>query len=315
MSDFDFEAAREAYRQRSERALASRLPGAAEVPQRLCQAIRHACLSGGKRFRATLVYACGEVAGAAAQQLDAAAAAVEMIHAYSLVHDDLPAMDDDDLRRGQPSCHMAFDEATAILAGDALQARAFEILSADPDPDSNSDSDPDSDPAPAPAFPAERRLQMVETLAWAAGTRGMAGGQALDMAATGAPANLAELRRIHRLKTGALIRASARLGGLASPRAGEELLESLDEYAANVGLAFQIVDDILDGTAASETLGKRGGADRRMQKATYLTMLGVEKARAEARNLCRNALESAASLGDNAIFLQQLAHFAIHRTS
>ncbi len=307
MSDFDFDSARESYRQRSERALASRLPDSAEVPQRLCQAIRHACLNGGKRFRATLVYACGEVAGAAAQQLDAAAAAVEMIHAYSLVHDDLPAMDDDDLRRGQPSCHVAFDEATAILAGDALQARAFEILSADPDSDSA--------PAPAPTFPAERRLQMVETLARAAGSRGMAGGQALDMAATGAPANLAQLRHIHRLKTGALIRASARLGVLASPRAGEELLESLDEYAANVGLAFQIVDDILDGVAASETLGKRGGADSRMQKATYLTMLGVEKARAEARNLCRNALESAASLGDNAIFLQQLAHFAINRTS
>ncbi len=292
-----FESVWESCRERTERALSSRLPGAADSPERLHQAIRYACLDGGKRFRAMLVYACGELAGAATEQLDAPAAAVEMIHAYSLVHDDLPAMDDDDLRRGRPTCHVAYDEATAILAGDALQALAFEILCNDP----------------ALAVSAGRRLRMIETLANAAGPGGMAGGQALDMAAAGGSAGLARLQRIHELKTGALIRAAARLGGLAAPEADEAFLERLDRYAASVGLAFQIVDDILDEAAAGETLGKRGGADRRMQKATYASLLGLEKARAEAQKLCRNALETAAALGDNAGFLQQLAHFVVNR--
>ena len=251
-----------------------------------------------------LVYACGELAGATPAQLDAPAAAVEMIHAYSLVHDDLPAMDDDDLRRGRPTCHIAYDEATAILAGDALQTLAFEILCTDP----------------ALAVSAERRLRMIETLARATGPGGMAGGQALDMAAAGSAElvqDCAQLIRIHELKTGALIRAAARLGGLAAQandRANEEWLARLDEYAASVGLAFQIVDDILDVAAAGETLGKRGGADRRMQKATYVSVLGVEKARAEARKLSQNAIETAASLGDNTKFLEQLAQFVVNRS-
>ncbi len=270
--------------------MASRLPGAADSAERLHQAIRYACLNGGKRFRAMLVYACGEVAGAAPSLLDAPAAAVEMIHAYSLVHDDLPAMDDDDVRRGRPACHIAYDEATAILAGDALQALAFEILCGDP----------------MLAIPAERRLQMIDTLAQATGPCGMAGGQALDMAADGGSAapTLAQLKRIHELKTGALIRAAARLGGLAATQAEEGLLAHLDQYAASIGLAFQIVDDILDGNEA----------DRQRQKATYMSVLGVEKARDEAQKLCQNALESAASLGDNARFLQQLAHFVVNRS-
>ena len=255
-----------------------------------------------------LVYACGELAGATPAQLDAPAAAVEMIHAYSLVHDDLPAMDDDDLRRGRPTCHIAYDEATAILAGDALQTLAFEILCTDP----------------ALAVSAECRLRMIETLACATGPGGMAGGQALDMAAAGSAElvqDCAQLRRIHELKTGALIRAAARLGGLAAQandrandRADEEWLARLDQYAASVGLAFQIVDDILDVAAAGETLGKRGGADRRMQKATYVSVLGVEKARAEARKLSQNAIETAASLGDNTKFLEQLAQFVVSRS-
>ena len=304
-----FESVWESCRERAERALSARLPGAvsapaptsASSPQRLHQAIRYVCLNGGKRFRAMLVYACGELAGATPAQLDAPAAAVEMIHAYSLVHDDLPAMDDDDLRRGRPTCHIAYDEATAILAGDALQTLAFEILCTDP----------------ALAVSAERRLRMIETLARATGPGGMAGGQALDMAAAGSAElvqDCAQLRRIHELKTGALIRAAARLGGLAAAQANEEWLARLDEYAASVGLAFQIVDDILDVAAAGETLGKRGGADRRMQKATYVSVLGVEKARAEAQKLSWNAIETAASLGDNTRFLEQLAQFVVNRS-
>jgi len=297
----DFQSACRAYRERAERALSSRLPGPDAAPARLGDAMRYACLGGGKRFRAMLVYACGETAGAAPGQLQAPAAAVEMMHAYSLIHDDLPAMDDDDLRRGRPACHIAFDEATAILAGDALQTLAFEVLSADP----------------ALGVRAARRLRMIEALAAAGGARGMAGGQALDMQATGAgqSPDVAHLARIHRLKTGALIRAAARLGGLAAERADDALLGQLDHYAANVGLAFQIADDILDVEAGpGGALGKRSGADQRMRKATYAGLLGVEKAKTEARNLCRNALETAASLGDNAAFLAHLARFAVNRS-
>ncbi|MDD9856752.1 MAG: polyprenyl synthetase family protein [Gammaproteobacteria bacterium] len=298
----DFESACRSYRERTERALAARLPGSAAIPARLGDAMRYVCLGGGKRFRAMLVYACGETAGAAPGQLDAPAAAVEMMHAYSLAHDDLPAMDDDDLRRGRPTCHIAFDEATAILAGDALQTLAFETLSADP----------------ALSVSAARRLRMIETLAAAGGARGMAGGQALDMQATGAgpSPDVAHLARIHRLKTGALIRAAARLGGLAAERADDALFGQLDHYAASVGLAFQITDDILDVEAGpgGGALGKHGGADQRMHKATYAGLLGVEKAKMEARNLCENALETTASLGDNAAFLANLARFAVNRS-
>jgi len=355
-----FESACRAYRARAERALAARLPGAgadsdsgadiapnaaptaAPAPAQLANAMRYACLNGGKRFRAMLVYAGGAIAGAESAALDAPAAAVEMIHAYSLIHDDLPAMDDDDLRRGRPACHIAFGEAAAILAGDALQALAFEVLSADP----------------ALRVPAGRRLRMVETLAGAAGARGMAGGQALDMQAGGdsntvddsavdnsatadatvtdatvapatvadsAPNTVAHLARIHRLKTGALIRASAQLGTLAAEEAGDELLQRIDDYAAHLGLAFQITDDILDAEAAPDggALGKRGGADKRMQKATYAALLGVEKARIEARESGERAVDAAAGLreiaagfGDNAAhadFLAHLARFAVNR--
>lgn len=347
-----FESACRAYRARAERALAARLPGAgadsdsgadiapnaaptaAPAPAQLANAMRYACLNGGKRFRAMLVYAGGAIAGAESAALDAPAAAVEMIHAYSLIHDDLPAMDDDDLRRGRPACHIAFGEAAAILAGDALQALAFEVLSADP----------------ALRVPAGRRLRMVETLAGAAGARGMAGGQALDMQAGGdsntvdnstvddsiadnstvddsttVPATVTHLARIHRLKTGALIRASAQLGTLAAEEAGDELLQRIDDYAAHLGLAFQITDDILDAEAAPDggALGKRGGADKRMQKATYAALLGVEKARIEARESGERAVDAAAGLreiaagfGDNAAhadFLAHLARFAVNR--
>ena len=269
--------------------------------ERLYQAMRYACLNGGKRFRAMLVYACGEVAGANAQQLDVPAAAVEMIHAYSLVHDDLPAMDDDDLRRGKPSCHVMYDQATAILAGDALQTLAFEILSTDPEL----------------AIPPQRRLRMVAKLADASGMAGMAGGQALDMGAGGGAAQcpqLADLQRIHEMKTAALIRAAAVLGGLTASDGEDELIDKLESYAASIGLAFQIVDDILDVVAADEDLGKRGGADKRMQKVTYVSLLGVDKAKSEAQKLLEHANESVAWLGEKARFLQQLAHFVVNRS-
>jgi len=305
-----FEAAREKYRARAECALAERLPRPGEAPARLCEAMEYACLNGGKRFRAMLVYACGEAAGAAPGDLDAPAAAVEMMHAYSLIHDDLPAMDDDDVRRGRPACHIAYDQATAILAGDALQTHAFEALAAESE------------------LPAARRLAMVHALGDAAGARGMAGGQMLDISAAngglrdlaraGRRTEIEQLAWIHRAKTGALIAAAARLGALASARAGEksfaaQFLGSLERYAACVGLAFQIADDVLDVTASCNAAGKRGGGDRRMQKTTYASALGVEDARAEARKQCRRALEAAASLGDNAGFLMQLARFAVER--
>ena len=296
-------AAWQSYRERTEFALASRLPEANGA--RLAEAMRYACLDGGKRFRAMLVYACGELAGATLVQLDVPAAAVEMMHAYSLVHDDLPAMDDDDLRRGRATCHIAFDQATAILAGDALQSLAFEILSTD----SNL------------ALPDARRLRMVETLARAVGVAGMAGGQAMDMAATDSlddaltdsPIDVGKLRAIHEHKTGALIRTAARLGGLCAPQVDENRLARLDDYAAAVGLAFQIADDVLDATAAADTLGKGGGADSRMKKATYVSLLGVDRARREAEKLCHRALETAESFGDNKSFFRQLAQFAVNR--
>lgn len=309
----DFESACKSYQTRIERALAERLPedtkttkdssaqANADSPelcaQRLREAMRYVCLNGGKRFRAMLVYACGEVAGATLEQLDAPAVAVEIIHAYSLVHDDLPAMDDDDMRRGRETCHIAYDEATAILVGDALQALAFEILCSDS----------------ALNISAEQKLRMITTLANAVGTDGMAGGQALDVASVGNPLSLAQLTNIHRLKTGELIRAAVRLGCLAAPQVDEKLVTHFDEYAVNIGLAFQIVDDILDAEESSDTLGKPSGADQRMQKATYASVLGVKKATDEARRLCENAIQSAISWGDNTQFLQQLAHFVVAR--
>ncbi len=306
-----FQAARENYRARAERALAERLPRRGEAPERLREAMEYACLNGGKRFRAMLVYACGEAAGAPPDCpgcLDAPAAAVEMVHAYSLVHDDLPAMDDDDVRRGRPSCHIAYDQATAILAGDALQTRAFEVLAAEP------------------SLPPARRLRMLRALGGAAGARGMAGGQMLDIAAANGGlrgmareeerGEMEQLARIHRAKTGALITAAAQLGALAAARAGgKPFLARVERYAECVGLAFQIADDVLDVTASVDTAGKRGGGDLRMQKTTYASALGVEEARAAAREQCRRALREAESLSDNAGFLMQLARFAVERES
>jgi geranylgeranyl pyrophosphate synthase len=286
-------------RERVEAALAARLPAVDAVPQRLHQAMRYACLGGGKRVRALLVYAAGEAAGAKSPALDAPACAVELIHAYSLVHDDLPTMDDDDLRRGKPTCHRAFDEATALLTGDALQTLAFQVLA-------------DDDAATATA---DRRLGMMRALAAASGSLGMAGGQAIDLAAVGHALNLEQLEHMHRLKTGALIRASVRLGALASAEAQESQLSALDRYAAGIGLAFQIQDDILDVESTTEVLGKRQGADAALDKPTYPSLLGLDESKARARRLYADAIGALEIFSDAGRRLRELAEFIIARAS
>ena len=284
-----------AVRARSEAALDRLLPPADQPVARLAQAMRYAALGGGKRLRAALVYAGGEALGADWAALDAPAAAVELIHAYSLVHDDLPAMDDDDLRRGKPTCHRAFDEATAILAGDALQTLAFEALAA------------------ADAIAPERRLSMLRELARASGVHGMAGGQALDLAAEGKTLTLAELETVHRGKTGALIVASVRLGALAAPAADAPVLAALAEYGQALGLCFQIQDDILDVEGDTATLGKTAGADEARGKATYPALLGLGGARERARQEYERAVAALAPLGAGAERLAQLAAYSLAR--
>ncbi|NIY48392.1 (2E,6E)-farnesyl diphosphate synthase [Cedecea colo] len=266
----------------------------------LVEAMHYGALLGGKRLRPFLVYATGEMFGVADEALDAPAAAVECIHAYSLIHDDLPAMDDDDLRRGQPTCHIKFGEASAILAGDALQTLAFSILSE----------------APMPGVEIADRLAMVKELATASGVAGMCGGQALDLAAEGKQVALAELEKIHRHKTGALIRAAVRLGALSAGEAGRNALPLLDRYAESIGLAFQVQDDILDVIGDTTTLGKRQGADQQLGKSTYPALLGLENARAKAWDLYQDslrALEGLASQSLNTTALEALASYIIQR--
>jgi len=287
----------ETARQRVERALAEHLPGPEILPARLHQAMRHATLRGGKRVRPMLVYATGHAVGLAPERLDAPACAVEMIHAYSLVHDDLPAMDDDDLRRGQPTCHKAFDEPTAILAGDALQALAFKVLASD---DGN-----DSDP--------ELRLRMVATLANAAGSRGMAGGQAMDLEAVGKDLDLAMLESMHIHKTGALIRASVILGALGRADLSQQVYDQLDHYGKCVGLAFQIQDDILDVVGDTNEIGKRQGADQALGKPTYVSVLGLDGARKRTQSLFDEALSSLEIIGDRAEPLRWVARMLLAR--
>lgn len=266
----------------------------------LVEAMHYGALLGGKRLRPFLVYATGEMFGVAQEALDAPAAAVECIHAYSLIHDDLPAMDDDDLRRGQPTCHIKFGEASAILAGDALQTLAFSILSE----------------APMPGVETADRLAMIKELAAASGVAGMCGGQALDLAAEGTQATLEELEKIHRHKTGALIRAAVRLGALSAGDAGRKNLPLLDRYAECIGLAFQVQDDILDVIGDTATLGKRQGADQQLGKSTYPALLGLENARAKAWDLYQDslrALEGLASQSLNTTALEALASYIIQR--
>ena len=284
------------YRRRVNRALSERLPDVGAPPRRLHEAMRYAVLGGGKRVRAIMVYAAADAAGCPQVNPDAAACAVELVHSYSLVHDDLPAMDDDDLRRGRPTCHRAFDEATALLAGDALQTLAFEVLSSDPSLRSAT----------------ELRCRMLEALSRAIGSQGMAGGQAIDLAATGRSLTLEELEGMHLLKTGALIRASVRLGALCAS-ADEEALEKLDAYAKCVGLAFQIRDDVLDVEGETAVLGKAAGADSALGKPTYPSVLGLAESRRRALALHERALGRLSGFGASADTLRMLSEYVVTR--
>lgn len=304
MSDFaqqgDFNHYLAAHRQRVDGALQNFIAKLPFSQQPLVEAMRYGALLGGKRLRPFLVYATGQMLGVSLDTLDAPAAAVECIHAYSLIHDDLPAMDDDDLRRGQPTCHIKFGESTAILAGDALQTLAFTILA----------------DTPMAEVAAQDRIAMLSELAQSSGVGGMCGGQALDLAAEGQQVNLAALEQIHRHKTGALIRAAARLGALAAGEKGRIALPYIDRYANAIGLAFQVQDDILDVIGDPEKIGKRAGADEQHGKSTYPALLGLEGAITKAKDLHQEALaalEGLVALSYNTTQLQALANFVIER--
>jgi geranylgeranyl pyrophosphate synthase len=285
------------YCDRLEQALQQRLPEDRALPNQLHAAMRYSTLSGGKRIRAGLVYATGETLGADPQALDIPACAVEIIHSFSLVHDDMPCMDDDDLRRGKPTCHKAFDEATALLVGDALQSLAFDLLANDPQL----------------GVPDSQRLQMVGVLARAVGSFGMAGGQAIDIESVGHTLSPEKLEDMHRRKTGELIHASVMLGALTAEAQDAATLAALDQYGEAIGLAFQVVDDILDVTADTGTLGKPQGSDQAQNKPTYPSILGLDAARAKAEELYQTALASLAPLGDNGKILGEIADFIGHR--
>jgi farnesyl diphosphate synthase len=277
-------------------ALANAMPPEDSAPVELHRAMRYAVLGGGKRLRPLLVYAAGHALGSLDDALDAPACAVEIIHAYSLVHDDLPAMDDDDLRRGRPTCHIVFGEAMAILAGDALQALAFELLAT---PQANDD--------------AARRLQMLRVLSYACGAEGMAGGQAFDLSAVGTRLSLEELERMHTYKTGALIRASVKLGALAAGCTDTATLDALDRYAHAVGLAFQVRDDILDVEGDAAVIGKTAGKDAAAAKPTFPSIIGMQASRAHLDELIAVALTAIEPLGAPAGMLAELARYAASR--
>ena len=281
--------------QRVERALDGELPPEHIEPRRLHQAMRYATFNGGKRIRPLLVYAAGLACGGDMDTLDIPACAVELIHSYSLVHDDLPAMDDDDLRRGKATCHKAYDEATAILTGDALQALAFEIMT-----------------RPSGPIPAVTRLSMLQILTHASGSRGMAGGQAMDIDGVNQALSLPELEIMHIHKTGALIRASVQLGVLAA-EGSQEQLKKLEHYAKAIGLAFQVQDDILDITENTHTLGKTQGKDVADNKPTYPALLGLDGARQKARELLEEAQDALQGFNGASRHLQQLAEYVVNR--
>jgi farnesyl diphosphate synthase len=285
------------YQARAEGALQARLPAATAPPARLHQAMRYAALGPGKRIRPVLCYLAGEAVGVDPSGLDGPAAAVEMIHAYSLVHDDLPAMDDDDLRRGRATTHRAFDEATAILAGDALQVLAFEVLAADPT------ITPD----------ATARIEMIRVLAVASGTAGMAGGQSLDLAAVGRRLTVAEVEQMHRRKTGALIVASVMLAAAARPGLPAEQVTALRRYGEALGLAFQIVDDLLDVEGEAELVGKPVRADAAADKPTYPAVTGLDAARARVLGLRDEALSALSVLGPDAGGLREITRYIVER--
>ena len=292
-SAFQFQEWLAHHSERAEAALDCLLDSASTTPNRLHEAMRYAAQGGGKRIRPLLVYAAGSLGDAKTEALDAAAVAIECIHAYSLVHDDLPCMDDDDLRRGRPTVHKAFDEATALLVGDSLQTRAFEILA-------NAPCDTDA------------RLKMIAALAAASGSRGMAGGQAIDLESVGKKLDLAGLKQMHAMKTGALLSCAVELGGIAAHLNAAQLAQ-LQRYSAALGLAFQIVDDVLDATADSQTLGKTAGKDAAANKPTYVTLMGLDYAQKQAKELQETAIASLNDFGSRADALKDLAFLVVNR--
>jgi farnesyl diphosphate synthase len=282
---------------RVEAQLDSRLPSVVASPQRLHEALRYSVLGGGKRVRPVLVYATANALGLTESCVDGAACAVEFIHAYSLVHDDLPAMDDDDLRRGKPTCHKAFDEATAILVGDSLQVLAFQVLA-------NGVGLPND---------VNARLRLVELLAIGSGTSGMAGGQALDLAASGQQLSIEAVEEMHNRKTGALIHASVMMAAACAPGVSTAVSEALDRYARDLGLAFQIQDDLLDVEGDPSLLGKATGADSKRGKPTYPAVLGIDAARERMHELHARALRSLSILGANAAPLVSVSDWLVLR--
>jgi farnesyl diphosphate synthase len=279
-----------------ETALGHFLMPSTQIPERLHDAMRYAVLGGGKRVRPLLVYGAGNLFDAPPALLARAAAALEMIHVYSLVHDDMPCMDDDALRRGKPTVHVQYDEATALLVGDALQSQAFWLMS-----------------EPSELIDPARQLTMVNMLAQAAGSLGMCGGQAIDLASIGLQLSLPQLEQMHRLKTGALLRAAILLGASCGRQLTPAQHEALETYGAAIGLAFQVVDDILDATADSATLGKTAGKDAADNKPTYVSILGLEQSRVLARKLRDDAHQALLPFGDNALRLRQLADLIVQR--
>ena len=292
-SAVDFQDWAQQLQARIEAVLARTLPAADIAPQTLHAAMRYSALGGGKRVRALLCYAAAELCNTSVEIADAAASAVELIHAYSLVHDDMPCMDDDDLRRGKPSCHKQYDDATALLVGDALQSLAFEVLS-----------------APHLCTDGHQQVQMLQILAIASGSTGMAGGQAIDLGAVGKPLTQPQLEGMHQLKTGALIQASVLLG---ANNGNTAQINAVRAYAHNIGLAFQVVDDILDVEADTSTLGKTAGKDALSHKPTYVTLLGLASAKAYAAALYDKALAPLAPFGEEARRLRELASFITQR--
>lgn len=290
----DFQVWMKSIQQDVEIALTQYLPSLNQTPQLLHEAMAYAVLDGGKRVRPLLVFAAGQLFQAPRELLMRAACALEMIHAYSLVHDDMPCMDDDALRRGKPTVHKKYDEATALLVGDALQAQAFLVLSE------------------APAC-AEHALPMLNLLAQASGSLGMCGGQAIDLASVGVALNRDQLEQMHRMKTGALLRASVLLGAMSGKQLDQTETTALDHYAAAVGLAFQVVDDVLDAVADSATLGKTAGKDAANNKPTYVSLLGLDASRALADQLCQQAHQALTIFGESAQHLHDLADLIVQR--
>lgn len=280
-----------------ERALAARLPDSGAVPARLHEAMRYSVLGGGKRIRPALMFATALAVGLPPDDVEAAACAIELVHVYSLVHDDLPAMDDDDLRRGRPTCHKAYDEATALLVGDALQPLAFQLLATDPS---------------LPASPAIR-LRLIDTLAQAIGTFGMAGGQAIDLAVQGKHLDIIQVEDMHARKTGAVIRASVLMAADCVPALDANLYAALGRFAAAVGLAFQIQDDLLDLTGDVSTLGKATGADSERAKPTHPAVIGIPASQQRVRLLHGQAIDALAPFGDRADSLRSLANWLLSR--